>query len=31
LMLRLRPQGLFGSAEPAFLLAWARRAPQVAS
>ena len=31
LMLRLRPQGLFGSGEPAFLLGRARRAPQAAA
>jgi branched-chain amino acid transport system permease protein len=31
LMLRLRPQGLFGSAEPAFLLGAVRRAPQAAT
>jgi branched-chain amino acid transport system permease protein len=30
-MLRLRPQGLFGSAEPAFLLGGVRRAPQAAT
>jgi branched-chain amino acid transport system permease protein len=30
LMLRLRPQGLFGSAEPAFLLGQVQRAPQAA-
>ena len=31
LMLRLRPQGLFGSAEPAFLFSSFRRAPQTAT
>jgi branched-chain amino acid transport system permease protein len=30
-MLRLRPQGLFGSGEPAFLLGGVRRAPQAAT